>query len=287
MLSRRTVLLATLAMPCAASARDAGAARESATLRAADGRAIPLSIWRASGRHHGTIAFSHGALSAPWKYPRMIDAWVAAGYDVFAPLHTDSLDHPDHRAFPGLKGWASRIADMRALSGHIGGPYIAAGHSYGALTALVLGGVKAAMPEGTGTPLRDTNARCCVAFSPPGPLPPLITRKGYAGLAVPALIETGTRDIPPNSKDDATGWRLHLTAYEQSTPSGDHYAMILDGVDHYFGGLICDPSKIGPDQSEQLAAALDQSIGFMNIYGKAGVHEPMSTRAPGLTLLHK
>ena len=261
--SRRTVLGLVAAAPFAARAAVAAPQPVQTVLHDGTGREIPLYIWR--GRHGGragTIAFSHGALSAPWKYPAMMTRWTAAGFDVMAPLHVDSTDHPHRAEYKGMAGWAARIEDMRAVSRHIGHRYIAAGHSFGGLSALVLGGVSAARPKGITAPFRDPLAMRVVAFSPPQPMPALIDAAGYATLETPALILTGTRDIPPGMSGDA-GWHAHLTAYDAAAPGGHRYAAVLDGVDHYYGGAICNFTKPGPPQLEALGRALDLSLLFM------------------------
>jgi len=261
--SRRTLLGLMAATPLAARAAVAVPQPDQTVLHDSAGREIPLYIWR--GRHAGragTIAFSHGALSAPWKYPGMMTRWTAAGFDVVAPLHVDSTDHPHRADYKGMAGWATRIEDMRAVSRHIGRPYIAAGHSFGALSALVLGGVSAARPDGITGPFRDPLAMRVVAFSPPQPMAPLIDAAGYATLETPALILTGTRDIPPGMSGDA-GWHAHLTAYDAAAPGGHRYAAVLDGVDHYYGGAICDFSRPGPPQLAALERALDLSLLFI------------------------
>lgn len=239
-------------------------------IRTVTGRISRVSYWKALAKR-GTILFSHGALSSPAKYDAMILPWVAAGFDVWAPLHVDSTDHPDTKSFPGLTSWRARIEDMRALSRHVGGrDYIAAGHSYGGLTALVLGGAKAVVPEGVTGPLRDPKAIAVVAFSPPGHAPGLIDGAGYAALAVPALIETGTKDLPPARPGqvvDPAAWKGHLLAYDSATAGGDRYALVLDGVDHYFGGLICSPELPGPKQVAQMEQAVPLSISFLKGYG--------------------
>ncbi|MFY8092631.1 MAG: alpha/beta hydrolase family protein [Niveispirillum sp.] len=233
------------------------------TVTAASGRAVSVHVWKAAGKEQGRILFSHGALSAPWKYQRLVDAWTAAGYSVYAPLHVDSADHPDRASFQGLASWPARIEDVRALADHLNGPYIAAGHSYGALVALCLGGSAIAVPPEVKTPLRDPRARVSLAFSPPGAGMGFIKPGDYAPLAVPALIQTGDKDVPPGPGGD---WKSHLLPYEEAAPGGDRYALVLEGVDHYFGGGICRPELPGPVQSEQLAIAADLSVLFMRAH---------------------
>ncbi|WP_162184727.1 alpha/beta hydrolase family protein [Sphingomonas hengshuiensis] len=246
-------------------------------LKTAGGRAVSVSHWQPKGRHRGIILFSHGAASAPWKYERLIQPWADRGWEVFAPLHVDSTDHPDTKAFPGLKSWAARVEDMRLLSEKLArGDYVAAGHSYGGLTALTLGGAAAVVPEGVAGPLADPRARSVLAFSPPPPLPGLISAEGYAALKVPALIQTGTMDLWPAAPPGPDAWRGHLAAFDAAPAGRDRYALVLEGVDHYFGGAICRPELPGPPQLAQLAQASALSLRFLDAFQR---RDPAARRA--------
>lgn len=236
---------------------------------AAGNRAVTITEWRPSGHVLGTILFSHGAGSSPAKYDLLIGPWVAAGWRVLAPLHVDSTDHPDTAKFAGLASWKARIEDMRALSAHIGNTrFVAAGHSYGGLTALTLGGAAAVPPEGMTGPLSDPKCIAVVAFSPPPPIPVLVTAEGYGKLSVPALVETGTADVPvtmPGANPDM--WKLHLVPFEAPPAGGDRYGLVLEGVDHYFGGAICSPERPGPRQLDRLTDATRISNLFLKAHG--------------------
>ncbi len=85
-------------------------------LQSADGRAVRISRWSVRGKRRGLILFSHGAFSAPKKYLRLIEPWTAAGFEVRAPLHVDSTDHPDHAGYGMLDSWRARLEDMRYLA---------------------------------------------------------------------------------------------------------------------------------------------------------------------------
>lgn len=221
------------------------------------GRICRTWHYEPEGKPRGAIFFGHGAASAPWKYEALFAHWTRAGFAVLAPLHVDSSDHPDRAKFAGLTSWAARIEDMRAVSATITEPhYIAAGHSYGAMAALALGGATPLLPDGVTGPIADPRAKLVLAFSPPGAMPPLIDAAGYAGLAVPALIQTGTADVPPGASD----WKGHLLAYETPKADRDRFALVLDGVDHYFGGAICRPELPGPKQFNQLDRAAALSV---------------------------
>lgn len=235
------------------------------------GRAISISEWKPGGKARGLILFSHGAFSAPELYEALIGSWVADGWQVLAPLHVDSERHPRTKDFPGLTSWKARIEDMRALSAHVGTrPWVAAGHSYGGLVALTMGGAAAVPPPGIEGPLSERNARAVIAFSPPAPVPVLCTAEGYAKLAVPALIQTGTEDNPPAGPGLAPvpgSWKGHLVPYEVAAAGGNRYGLVLEGVDHYFGGLICRYEVPGPRQEARLEDAKRLSGQFLRAFG--------------------
>jgi pimeloyl-ACP methyl ester carboxylesterase len=206
----------------------------------------------------GVILFSHGYASAPWKYKQLIRPWVESGYRVEAPLHVDSTDYPRRDDFPGLAAWTARIEDMRALSEELGGAsYVAAGHSFGALSALALGGAEAFVPEEITAPLADAAVSVVLAFSPPPPVDGLISEEGYSSLSRPALIQTGTLDVPMGADYP---WEKHLDAFHMAKAGGHRYALVLAGVDHYFGGGICRPELPGPQQLAELEVASRLSI---------------------------
>lgn len=235
-------------------------------LKTPEGRAVSVTEWRAHGRERGVILFSHGAGSSPKYYDRIIGPWVASGWTVLAPMHVDSREHPDTANYPGLSSWKARIEDMRLLIAKIGDtPFVAAGHSYGGLVATMLGGAQPVVPEGLQAPLAPRLAKAVVAFSPPPPIPVLVTEEGYSKLAVPALIQTGTLDIMPGMPQD--GWKSHLAAFTTTAEGGNRYGLVLEGVNHYFGGTICDFSQPGPAQLAQLDMANARVALFLEGYG--------------------
>lgn len=261
------------------------------TLSAPDGRAIMVSEWRPAGETLGILAFSHGAALAPSQYLQVIEPLVAAGWHVYAPLHTDSEQHPRTANFQGFATWRTRIEDMRALSDHIGNrQYVAAGHSYGGLTALVMGGAKALVPEGITPPMADSKVACVLALSPPGPIPGFVTREDYSALSVPALIQTGTLDVPAGMQ--GARWEDHLAAFEAAAAGRNRYALVLEGVDHYFGGAIGRLQPTDALSERQLAASLLIAEEFLRAHA-LGLPEASQALATRLTpdlpvrLLHK
>jgi len=235
-------------------------------LKMPEGRAVSITEWRPQGSPRGVILFSHGAGSAPAYYDPIIGTWVAAGWRVLAPLHVDSREHPQTAQYQGLASWKARIEDMRALISHIGdAPFVAAGHSYGGLVATMLGGAQPVLPEGLEAPLVPRLARAVIAFSPPPPIPVLVTEAGYGALSVPALIQTGTLDLMPGMAAD--GWKGHLAPFTAAAAGGDRYGLVLEGANHYFGGAICDFSQPGPPQLAALKLAVERAALFLEGFG--------------------
>lgn len=280
-LSRRTLLASALLGATAACAGGASRSvvaapmpdRRTFDLTGPGERTISISEWAGTSGKRGTILFSHGALSAPWFYDRILQPLLASGYRVLAPLHVDSAQHPHTAEYKGLASWRCRIEDMRTLIAHIGDtPFIAMGHSYGGLIATVLGGAAGVIPEGMEGPLMPRLATSVVAFSPPPMIPVMMTAEGYGALAVPALIQTGTIDLLPGmTPSDAEGWRAHLAAFDAAKPGGHRYGLVLEGVNHYFGGAICDFSQPGSMQLDGLSHANAVARLFLDAFasGKA------------------
>ena len=188
-----------------------------------------------------------------------------------APLHVDSAEHPDTAKYTGLASWKARIEDMRTLIAHIGNrPFIAAGHSYGGLVALTLGGAAAIPPAGITGRLDSPQTRAVIAFSPPAPVPVLCTAQGYTALRVPALIETGTIDNSPGAPGP-DGWKSHLIGFDMAAAGHDRYGLVLDGVDHYFGGAICRYDVPGPKRLDRLADANRIAGLFLKAHGEGNV----------------
>lgn len=220
-------------------------------------RSIGLAVARPEGTPLAAVSFSHGAFSAPGKYAALLEGWAAQGLLVAAPMHVDSTDHPQREAFDQAAVWRTRLEDQAATLDWLAGQgtfgLAAAGHSFGALLALAAGGAGVLAPPGA--PTLDTRVKAVVALSPPPATPPLIVAEGFASTTAPLLVQTGDADVLPGFVDD---WRMRLIAYE-APPAGNRHALVLPGVDHYFGGLICRPELPGPGQAEGFAQALAAS----------------------------
>lgn len=256
--------------PHAGAAGKSSVRERTIRLTTEDGRDLAVSVYApARGCRACTLViFSHGNLATPGRYDVLLRDWAARGLVVAAPLHTDSEEYPEPGKFPDSR--ATRLADWRAVDRAftadavkqlplegitLSGQVVAAGHSYGALIALIAGGAELADPAWTIAPIRKPLA--VISLSPPGAMKGLATRDGLAKLSTPALVVTGTTDVLPGFIDT---WQKHLEAYEAAAP-GLAYGLVFTGMDHYFNGAYCRPTEDGMRASEPQVARLNREIG--------------------------
>lgn len=217
------------------------------------GRAIDLSVWAAPDAR-GVVVFSHGFNGAPAAYDRILSRWAEAGFTVVAPLHVDSLRHPQHDRYDRQAGFVTRIEDLAIARGFIATAYpslplIAAGHSFGSLMSLMEGGAVTAAG-----PMADPAVKAVVAFSTAGNVPGLVTAGTWAALNRPLLMITGDKDTVPGFVAD---WRDHRAPYDLSA-AGDKMLMLFRAADH---DLIADAKA---EDFEQIASV---TIDFISAYG--------------------
>ena len=232
------------------------------------------------------IVFSHGHALDNLSYKNLTNYWVAQGYFVVAPLHLDSGG--DLKAVSVISkkygnDWiaASRLLDLKAsidqidiitaeLTDFVGqvstDKIIAAGHSYGALSAQQLSGAKLEdhgdslypIPES----LTDSRVVSVVAISPPGLMKDHLTEATWSEYSTPQLVVTGPNDffpfIWPNYED-------HFISYQTAQP-GHNYLLVLDEMDHYLGNLIGRLERDGPPQDIALKNLSDVSLKFIEHY---------------------
>jgi len=129
-------------------------------------------------------------------------------------LVLDSLDELERR-FPELQGKMDHAK--------IG----VAGHSYGAFTAMLIGGMQT-----FGNPplqLADARVRAVIAMSPQGIAANRgTTARSWAAIHIPMLFMTGSNDRGATEAEDAN-WRKE--AFENSAP-GDKYFVLIEGAGH-------------------------------------------------------
>ncbi len=255
------------------------------------------------------IVFSHGHALDNVSYQNLTDHWVAQGFIVVAPLHLDSGGDLQAVSVISKKygnDWiaASRLLDLKAsidqmgiiaakLPGFVGtvstDKIIAAGHSYGALSAQQLSGAKLEehgdslypIPES----LTEPRVVSVVAISPPGLMKDHLTEATWTDYSTPQLVVTGPNDffpfIWPNYED-------HFISYLTAQP-GHNYLLVLDQMDHYLGNLIGRLERDGPSQDQALENLRDISLQFIEYYlspefdnDDHGSKKPLSKKVMGM-----
>ncbi len=205
-----------------------GSEPETIDLAVSPTRSTKLFIWKPANPR-GVVLFSTGHGSWPERYDRLISVLLGQGFAVLAPLHVDSMHYPERDKFTFLSGLTERFADMRATGAHAakafpGLPVIAAGHSFGTLVSLCLGG---GLPH---FKARNPAVKAVLGFSSPGKQPGLVPDSAYSSVQVPVMIVTGTADALPPVMGHATAAEEHLFPAE-TAPAGT-YALVVEGGDH-------------------------------------------------------
>lgn len=231
---RRTLLLAGGAAALFGGAAY-GATTPASRPLAVGKRSTTLTVWEAA-RPRGVALFSHGHGSWPERYALLAAFLTERGFSVYAPLHVDSVRHPDRAAFSMQASFGERLADLSAAAAIAaaavpGRPMVAAGHSFGTLSAACLGGALDYVGK-----FRDPRVTAVLGFSTPGKVPGLIQPSAYASLAVPILVVTGTADTVPGFVTDPAD---HLFPAETAGHGG--YALVEAGGGH---DLVADAARL-------------------------------------------
>lgn len=211
------------------------------------------------------IIFSHGFGATRQTYVGLSAHWASQGYVVIKPAHADSGRLAEGEVAAAWENqtpadWKNRVRDVTAiidgldmieesypeLKGKIDRAKIGVGgHSYGAFTAMLLGGART-YPGGTS--YADPRVKALVVMSPQGPGETFgLTTDSWKDVRVPVLFMTGTQDRGL-SDDQTPEWRRQ--AFELS-PDGDKWLVVIDGARHAsFTGRI-DPMMEGASRPSQ------------------------------------
>lgn len=225
---------------------------------AARGRTLTLRVWHPepAGRYP-VIVFSPELGRSHRAYEYLGQAWAARGYISIHVSHPGS----DIRIFAGKPFWRlnaiakevvtapdtwsdragdvvtliDRLAEVEravpALTGRLDASRVGvAGHSLGALTALLVAGLPIDLPDQPGSVLSDPRPLAFIVFSPPGPGTPLPT--GAWDMRRPLLMVTGGRDDQPADLGTAhpASWRAEPFA---SLPPGDKAHLAIADAHHF------------------------------------------------------
>jgi predicted dienelactone hydrolase len=242
------------------------------TLSIKDGRgtkemAVKIYYPRTGGPYP-LIVFSHGFGGDKEAFGPVGKHWASHGYVVIHPSHGDGLgrtrgepqsesedaEKPRGRGRGGLLGGlndpnkiSARVADLvlildsleqlpnlvPGLKNKIDPNAIGvAGHSFGAYTAMLIGGVTADLGQEKGKSFLDKRVKCILPISAQGTGQQGLTDSSWDGLRLPMMTITGTRDRGVGGQ--GVDWKKEPYKY---SPAGDKYLVVIEGANHLsFGG---------------------------------------------------
>lgn len=253
---------------------------DSVVLAAPEDRQLPLKIfYPLEGESYPLIVLSHGTFSNRNRYDRIAGFWAGQGYVVFVPQHIDGDYGVRPTSYEVMQDVIrSRAADMSqiidelpaieaALPGLAGkiapGEYVAAGHSVGTQVAMLVTGARF-VTEFNGEEMAspEDRYRALVLVSDPGKMR-LMPRDTWVASRVPTFMATGTEDFGLMGQRGAP--TEGQTEVIRAAPDSDvpRYELLLDGGDHYFGGLIQKEVEAEPD-TEGLALFNQTSTAFLD-----------------------
>ncbi len=212
-----------------------------------------------SGDKLPLIVFSHGFGADRAAFGPIARHWAEHGYVVIAPSHLDGAgksqgkgDPPPTAGLAALKEHAAlktenRVRDVTfildaldqietavpTLKTRIDPSRVGvAGHSLGAYTAMLTGGVTADIGDRKERSFRDARVRCILPISAQGPGQQGLTSSSWSALAIPMLTITGSLDRGAGGQGPE--WKRQ--PFDLSPP-GDKYLVFIDGANHVsFGG---------------------------------------------------
>lgn len=263
-----------------------GPTREASVVTRAEGaRDLPVRLtWPRAGGPWPVVVFSHGLGGSREGYEPLVGHWAAHGFLVIQPTHPDSLAlrTPAERARlrdpeellndPTIaSAWRERRAEIGRVLDRLDELARAAGfdpslvdrervgvggHSFGAHTAMLAGGLSLSGPGGRVT-FHDPEERAdaILLISPQG-TGAGITPASFAGIDRPTLMVTGSEDRSPIG-GQGPEWRMEVW---EGLPRGERWLLWIDGAGHGFGGISgrvlggpADPEQVGWVQQATLA----------------------------------
>ncbi len=227
------------------------------------------------------IVFSHGNGSKGDMYKGFTDYWASHGYVVIQPTHVDSTslgfvtkrDNMREMYQQMLFVTDSRRQDMSFIVDSLETierlvpdlenkldttKLVAAGHSMGAATAMIVAGMTLVNPmDGYEETSNETR---------------------FKGVKVPTLISTGTKDFSDVGSGRINAPFKYEVPESMTRSFAPHHYVLIEGADHYLGGLICRTDVPGPPQYEELEIAASASTTFLNAYVKNDINAWRSIR---------
>ena len=218
-------------------------------------RDVPVRLYYppSAGRPVPVIIFSHGLGGSRDGYDYLGRYWAGWGYTCVHLQHKGSdsgvwkgtlnpvsalrkaasdpktaLDRPGDVRFA-----IDRLATLNAADGPMKGLMDlarigAAGHSFGAFTTLAVAGEVFVLPGGREVTVVDKRIKAAIPMSAPVPAKKEHLDKAFAGIAIPCMHMTGTKDTSRIGTTTATQRRL---PYDHSRGI-DRYLITFIGGDH-------------------------------------------------------
>lgn len=253
---------------------------DSVVLTAADDRPVPLKIiYPEAGGPYPLIVLSHGTFSNRHRYDRIAEFWAGQGYVVMLPQHIDGDYGVRPSGYDVMQGVIrTRVADMSqvldeldaievavpAVAGKISrdGP-VAAGHSIGTQVAMLVTGARFRTAfDGEVMESPENRYAALILVSDPGKMR-LMPPDTWRASAAPTFMATGTEDFGlMGSRGPATEAQTEILSGADDVDRV-RYELLLDGGDHYFGGLIQKKVDAEPDH-EGLAIFNSASTAFLD-----------------------
>ena len=249
--------------------------------RAQEGAAgsLPVRIhFPKAGGPYPVVLFSHGFGGNKESFAPIGQHWASHGYVVIHPSHADGLGRQEMGAGGGERdatsgrgrrsGLLGSLNDPASISGRVGDLVLvldsldalpklapglvdkvdakaiaAVGHSFGAYTAMLLGGVTVDLGKEKGKTFFDERVKCILPISAQGAGQQGLTEKSWDALKIPMMTITGTRDQGVGGQDVA--WKKEPYKF---SPAGDKFLVVIDGANHFsFGGGLGLRSSVTTD----------------------------------------
>lgn len=190
---------------------------------------------KATGEQYPVILFSHGRNGNRDGYRPLAHFWASHGYVVLQPSHdADKASDPAHRPAElrtTLEKLDALIAGEPELKGRVDPERVGvAGHSFGAFTALQVGGMVVTDPKGAIVRAAEPRTDALLILSPPG------DRAAFnlTEMAGPALFVTGTNDDVKHTNMHAAD---RLKTWDALGAGPQRWLLWIDDTEHTFGGI--------------------------------------------------
>lgn len=227
------------------------------------------------------VLFSHGTFSSSDAYDAVLKVWAGRGYVVVAPDHRDAR----YGFMPSAPEDMQKLVLERALDLQVildnhdeirsrvpsaagsGEPVVVAGHSLGTYVSLLLTGLELRQGN-TGEVMKAADDRfgAAVMLSDPGKMAAMPSDLWYRGPA-PALLVTGDEDYGRMGKGRTEMGFTNQVITDGSEAAGSHYLLDIQGLDHYFGGLVHRDEGAPPDH-DALDLFNQVSVEFLDAYAR-------------------